>query len=352
MWQLQNHTPYAARTGFYRDHQDAIFWGLWIKAAFALRADRPPLFLRNGAVVYDGPLKAPDDPEMPLADSDLQPPKAAVDLLLTARAMQPATADPKPILFRLGDWQRDLLLMPPRRRNWRGLPTYDRDAPPQCVLLNGRASHGGPDHPDNPLGCDGSDSADAPLPVLISPEDQGARRGRASVPVTIGALAPHWPGRVRLAGTYDKAWQETRAPLLPRDFDPAWWQAAPVEQRLSRPLPSHPVLEAGGLVGTGPADAPSRYPLASPGFDCATRIAGRWHRATPELQTIRVDFDSLQAHMTWLASWRLARPEDDVTIDTTRLAAGATDSFRVLPEDAALFDASPSGLSFQPESAA
>ncbi|SMG56354.1 hypothetical protein [Paracoccus sp. J56] len=56
--------------------------------------------------------------------------------------------------------------------------------------------------------------------------------------------------------------------------------------------------------------------------------------------------------MTWLASWRLARPEGDVTIGTTRLAAGATDSFRALPEDAALFDASPSGLLFQPESAA
>lgn len=204
--------------------------------------------------MHDGPLKAPDDPEMPLEDSDLQPPKAAVDLLLTARAMQPATADPKPILFRLGDWRRDLLLMPPRRRNWCGLPTYDRDALPRCVSLNGRASHGGPDHPDNPLGCDNSDGADAPLPVLISPEDQGARPGRASVPVTIGALAPHWPGGVRLAGTYDKAWQETRG-------------VAPAAG-------SRPCLVGGRACRTAPAPASARPPRAGGRKACRHRHGG------------------------------------------------------------------------------
>jgi hypothetical protein len=35
-----------------------------------------------------------------------------------------------------------------------------------------------------------------------------------------------WKPRLEYAGTFDEAWQEERAPFLPRDFDPRYYQAA------------------------------------------------------------------------------------------------------------------------------
>ena len=38
-------------------------------------------------------------------------------------------------------------------------------------------------------------------------------------PAGIGPLLPHWSPRRELAGTFDAAWQKTRMPLMPLDFD-------------------------------------------------------------------------------------------------------------------------------------
>lgn len=87
MWDIRNHTPFAAWAGFYRNHQDQNFWGLWVKAAFALRQDKPPLFIADGAVLHQAPVFVPDHPELLLADGDLTPAKKRVDLLLSASAI-------------------------------------------------------------------------------------------------------------------------------------------------------------------------------------------------------------------------------------------------------------------------
>jgi hypothetical protein len=45
-------------------------------------------------------------------------------------------------------------------------------------------------------------------------------------PAGLGPLSPFWEDRVQKAGTYDDAWLNDRHPLLPRDFDFSFWQAA------------------------------------------------------------------------------------------------------------------------------
>ncbi len=41
-----------------------------------------------------------------------------------------------------------------------------------------------------------------------------------------GFTSPHWQPRAKYAGTYDEVWNKTRKPLLPKDFDLRFFNAA------------------------------------------------------------------------------------------------------------------------------
>ncbi len=45
-------------------------------------------------------------------------------------------------------------------------------------------------------------------------------------PAGFGFVSPHWQPRAALAGTFDEAWQKSRSPLLPKDFDRRHMNAA------------------------------------------------------------------------------------------------------------------------------
>ena len=68
-------------------------------------------------------------------------------------------------------------------------------------------------------------SFEDPASLIKSANDRPAPRG-------FGPVAAHWQPRGQLAGTYDEAWQKSRAPLLPKDFNPAYWNVAPADQQL------------------------------------------------------------------------------------------------------------------------
>lgn len=59
--------------------------------------------------------------------------------------------------------------------------------------------------------------------------------GYARQPQGLGPLCKAWAPRLALAGTYDEAWLEQRHPLLPKDFDFAYWNGAPQDQQIDFP---------------------------------------------------------------------------------------------------------------------
>lgn len=65
------------------------------------------------------------------------------------------------------------------------------------------------------------------LPNLEDPEHPLREFGQQVPPVGFGFTSPHWQPRAALAGTYDDNWSRTRKPLLPRDFDRRFFNAAP-----------------------------------------------------------------------------------------------------------------------------
>jgi hypothetical protein len=130
-------------------------------------------------------------------------------------------------------------------REWRG-PLDLRISPPipfeRMPLIYERAFGGVRKHDEekgpleidwrNPVGVGFGlrsappDKAVRRLPNLEDPAQLiGSPRDRPA-PAGFGYVAPSWEPRRRYAGTYDEAWQETRAPFLPKDFDPRFFNAA------------------------------------------------------------------------------------------------------------------------------
>jgi hypothetical protein len=69
----------------------------------------------------------------------------------------------------------------------------------------------------------------------------------AYAPVALSAIARHWSPRRELAGTYDEKWRQDQFPLLPADFDEAFHQVAPPDQRIDYPRGGESITLSGLL---------------------------------------------------------------------------------------------------------
>ena len=64
------------------------------------------------------------------------------------------------------------------------------------------------------------------LPNLEDPQHLLTHYGDIAPPAGFGWVAPNWQPRSALGGTFDDRWQRERMPLLPRDFDRRFFNAA------------------------------------------------------------------------------------------------------------------------------
>src|SRR4029079_1545920 len=80
-------------------------------------------------------------------------------------------------------------------------------------------------------------------PNLEDPTRLIKHPGDRPAPAGFGFIAPSWEPRRLFAGTYDKAWQRTRAPYLPDDFDPRYFHAAHPDLVCKRHLQGGEIIE-------------------------------------------------------------------------------------------------------------
>lgn len=78
-------------------------------------------------------------------------------------------------------------------------------------------------------------------------------------PALVGPIAMDDPGRIALAGTYDKAWVAHRMPDWPEDFDPRYFMSAAPEQRLDGFFGGTEPVRVVGMSATHP-DVHSHLP--------------------------------------------------------------------------------------------
>lgn len=158
--------------------------------------------------------------------------------------------------------------------------------------------------PRNPVGCGfagGRSDAEmkgSPLPNLEEPDAPYLAVRDRSAPTCFAAVSPDWLPRRTYAGTYDERWQNYRAPYLPDDFDPRFFQAAPVG------LVASSYLRGGELVEVSNASPAGllRFSLPMCRFSVAVFIRGVSTVLQPNLETIVLEPDVGRLCMLWRAS--------------------------------------------------
>jgi hypothetical protein len=100
---------------------------------------------------------------------------------------------------------------------------------------------------------------------------------------------------VRLAGTYDAAWQRSRQPLLPDDFDDEFYRCAPVDQRVGGFLQGGEEVALGNLTASGLLRF--RLPRVSLGF--RTRIEGGTTNHRGQLHTVIIEPEESRLILVW-----------------------------------------------------
>ena len=118
-------------------------------------------------------------------------------------------------------------------------------------------------HPANPIGCGLLDATwlkkarphemrASQMEVFGQPFDETHLRKNDYPVIGLGALGRGWSPRIQLAGSYDRQWQGTRWPHLPKDFDSAYWNCVLVDQQIDYPQGGEEVVLAGLTPGGGP----------------------------------------------------------------------------------------------------
>ncbi len=336
MWTLLNHTPFPAHAGFLRDHTGQSWWQIWIKGTFAIGHDRAPSFVADQIPLNLGPAYADDDPAgLMVADTDLAHHKPRVDLTLHVEAT-PERDAPRDLSFQMGKWLKVVRLCPPQTyAGWRGAARIDPDQKAAPVTLDWQIAAGGSDHDANPLGM----GQDRPA-QLIYPDDTLTQKTIPARAAALGPIPPHWAPRSQYGGTYDAAWERTRAPMLPADFDPAFWQVAPQDQQLDRDALADDPLVISGIDG---AKEVRSYALPRLDLDLQTKIGSTWHHATAELQTLHLDLVNDRATVTYAARWPLAHTAADVDIARSVVMLGRRNTYRVSKADLAAYRSNAEG---------
>lgn len=342
MWDIESHIPFRSTGKFLRDQMGRSLWCVWTRADFVLRDGAPPLFAPDQVDPAMAPHYAQDDPEGFLfRDADMSLPRPQVDLIILADGHAPGGRGDQPYEVRAtwGTWSKGAKVQPAMVRGEKG--RAEPMMPPPAVPLDWRASGRGDDTQPNPLGRFAQNAKDVPEGTLLPQLGaRGADMERAAPALSFSAVPPAWPARARHAGTYDAAWERSRAPILPADLNPLYWQSAPQDQQLDRSevarlcQAQHP-LELAAMTPRGQFSTP--IPWAD--FDCAVRFKRQWHAVSPELQLIHLDLRGMRLSLVWSFAFAIGAGQFDVDLETTLIALRTTRGMRVSPDQAPDFGA-------------
>jgi len=158
--------------------------------------------------------------------------------------------------------------------------------------------------PRNPVGCGfvgkrkKKEIQGMNLPNLEDPAHLISKPTDQPPPAGFGYFSPSWEPRKSFVGTYDEAWQKSRAPYLPKDFDARFFNMA------------HPDMVCRGyLKGGEPVEVVNaspngllRFNLPTYQVEAAVRVAGKIEKPPLNLETVLIEPSVATLCMTWRAS--------------------------------------------------
>lgn len=137
-----------------------------------------------------------------------------------------------------------------------------------------------------------------PLPNIEEPAALISGPGDSPAPAGFASIASHWQPRVSFAGTYDEAWQQTRAPYLPTDFDPRFFQIAAPGLSFTGFLQGGEPVEVIGMSPNGGLN----FRLPSIHLEATFVIDGVPTRHPAVLDCVLIDTDAARVSLVWRAT--------------------------------------------------
>lgn len=313
MLQVENKTPFKTALGLFPDEKgiDAVY--PVVKGTFRigeylrLADDQIPV------VMVDEFHGKPDESSLKYA-AELTFVKPATDVLLTGHAYAPKgkLTPQADVSLRVGRHGKVVRVF--GNRLWLAGAVGHLMSSPQPferMPLTYERSFGGFDHvggdehlagiEQNPVGAGyhhprgKKDILGMPLPNLEDPLNLISSWTDTPEPAGFGPIGPHWAPRKNYAGTYDEAWQTSRAPYLPHDFDLRFFNAAPPG------LAFAPHLQGGEDVEIHNASPDGRLSFDVPKITLGIgiRIDGETTHHTPILDTILIEPDEDRVSFLW-----------------------------------------------------
>lgn len=136
-----------------------------------------------------------------------------------------------------------------------------------------------------------------PAPQIESPSDPVKTFGKHYMPQGLGVITKSWEQRLKWAGTYDEKWRAEKWPILPDNFDFAYWNGA------------HPDLQTPHLRGDEEFELVNLTPEGLLRFklpDLMPYAVAGGHGGNEQLLPMRLDTviiapDKMQASLIWRA---------------------------------------------------
>jgi len=331
MLQLVNETPFKATMAVFPDRAGIDTLYVIVKATVTVRpriALAPEQLPITMADEYYG-----DPAETSLkAVSDLHVGKPGTDVLITGHARAPRPITEMEVQVSVAERQQTLRVV--GDRVWRSDGTASEPEPFTEMPLVWERAFGGVHaagdrilaEERNPIGRGflgerkPEELEGSPAPNLLDPSASLEKLGDDATPACFAPSAPAWLPRRGFAGTYDEAWQKTRAPYLPDDFDPRFLQCATETLRFERFLQGNEPVRINGMSLDGPFDF--TVPAVRPQIEVV--VAGSPVSPSAELETLWDEPDENRASLTWrsnvLVDRKVLRVEK-VTISLPRRGA-------------------------------
>jgi hypothetical protein len=308
--QLDNQTPFKATIALLPDRFGIDTLYVIVKATVTLRPSLALAEVQAPLTLADEYYGDPAESSLRLS-SEMHIGKAGTDVVVIGSAWAPGQRPIPRMQVGMAVAGRQKTILVSGDRVWRnGQPSDPK--PFESVPLVWERAFGGLHRSGetvkaeerNPVGCgfaggrSASDMEGLGVPNLEDPAAPLQQIGQSPAPACLAPIAPSWLPRRLFAGTYDERWQRGRAPYLPDDFDPRFFQCACPELAFDRYLQAGESVQ---LVGALP-DGPIAFTVPESHLSVAVTIAGATHRPPANLETLSIEPDENRACFTWRAS--------------------------------------------------
>lgn len=316
MLQLKNETPFAANVAVFPDVGGIDTLYVTIKGTFTLTPAVEIVPEKQPILLADEFWGEPGQSSIKYA-SEVHLTKPSTDVVLVGSAWAPrgrpvkrldvslAVADRKKVVRVFGDreWRPGFWFFPAR---------MTPPAPFESIPLVYERAFGGGHGPEgkkkevlfetrNPVGRGfagrrrGKKLKGLPLPNLEDPNHPIRRPKDRPAPAGFGYVAPSWEPRRSYAGTYDDAWIKGRAPYLPKDFNPRFFNAAHPDLVFPKHLAGGERVEVINAL----RDGALKFRLPKCDVRARVRVAGAEEVPRLNLETVLIEPDENRLSLVW-----------------------------------------------------